>query len=207
MPDRPETFATSPLEQLDQSSAFSRELKALSERPAVAPSQAPPEQPGSSGNQARTAERPDQPNRQQDRSGHHNPSEQHGQPGSDSTTQHEKSQLGLFGDVALDVSLAAGAVIAAEAIGAFVFKNPKLAAAAVESATASGRIALASDRIAMQLGKTAIWAGTMGTGVAARHYSYELLTGESESWNASSRHFGLGVFAVTVSRKLSDKFL
>ncbi|MBS1956089.1 MAG: hypothetical protein JST89_18035 [Cyanobacteria bacterium SZAS-4] len=197
---------------VDQSNAMSQELKVLSERPAPVASATPTEQVQSTPTPSQTLDQ---------RAADQNKSNLPGGAISNdrAAKPKEESHLGWLANDVLDISLAGAAIFGAEAIGAVVFRNPKLGAMAVETATGTAKVGLAAESASFGskfafltadkvLKSTAIVGGTYGSAIVARHYGYEALTGQEESWKSSVGEFGKGLILATLTRKavsLSDK--
>jgi len=177
----------------DQSSALTHELKVLSERP----------------------NQPDNRIENKDSSTYHLP-EVTVHDGTTPKPKPEESHLGALGNTTLNFGIAAAVVVSAEVLGAVLFRSPKLAEAALESASGSTKLGLAatetaaltskfgfltSDAAAV-LGKTSIYAGSTAIGIGVRHYSYAELTGQQESWKESSYQVARGLTPV-VALKLT----
>ena len=201
----------------DQSSSVLHELRVLSERPTPPQTQTLPGQDGQAPSVAYAP--PEQPVASQISTDHlpavsmHDDAAAHPKP--------EESKLGLIPNELLNLGIAAGAIWGAEAIGAVVFRSPQLAEMALQTAAGSAKVGLAAEtavaatkfgflsgETAQLYGKVGIWTGTYGAGIAARHYSYEALTGQKESWFDSANQVGKGVIALMLTRqamRMSDK--
>lgn len=224
MPQSTESFSDISPFVNSQSDAVSRELKVLSERPAPIASpptlQAPPTEQAPPPTPTQTIDqRPSAQNDSNlpgatlnDRAG--------GTLNDRTAKSKEESHLGWFANDVLNIGLAGAAIVGAEAIGAVVFRSPKLATMALETASGTTKIGLAAAESAPLASKfayltadrvlksTAIVGGTYGSAIVARHYGYEALTGHEESWKQSAGEFGKGLLYATLARQLvkwSDK--
>ncbi len=211
MPSPTENFSEiSPLPQ-DQSDSVSRELRALSERPApLATTQTASDLPAPTASPIL-----DQRQAYQTNSNLPDVALRDSSPKS-----KEENRLGWLANDLLDVGLAGAAIFSAEAVGAVVFRSPKLAGMAIETAAGSSKLGLAAIETTAATSKfgfltadkvlksAAIVGGTYGSAIAARHYGYEALTGHEESWKESTGQFGKGLLYVMAARTLvkwSDK--
>lgn len=104
----------------------------------------------------------------------------------------------------INVTIATAAIFGAEALCAVVFKNPKLAFGAIEALETTAKLSPLATRIVIGAG---IYGTAMTGAVAARHYAYQSITGNKETWLQSANETGIGVFSVTVGTKLTDKIM
>ncbi len=225
-----EDFSTISPSSNDQSSAVLRELNVLSERPLPPP--LVPVQIDQSASESAIAA---QQRAMRDSNATQLPPVSVHDGGTRENSGAQENKLDTLPNQLLNLGLAAAAICGAEAIGAVVFRNPKLAGMALETATGSAKVGLASAELAAgtssldlaanltkasskfgfltgdsaQLyGKISIFAGTYGTSIAARHYSYAALTGQEESWMDSFNQVGTGAIGIMLGRQLwkwSDK--
>jgi hypothetical protein len=202
----------------DQSSALTNELKSLSERPT--PPQMPPGQERPPSATPSTASL-DTSTPGQTPAKHLPDVTVHDGTTAKPKPKPEENRLGWLSNEALNLGVGAAVVFGAEAIGAAVFRSPKLAEAALETAAGSTKLATESAGLASKfeflrnndyarvVGKSAIYATSAGLGTAARHYGYAELTGHEESWDQSKNQAVSGIFQVGLTRrimKLTDKF-
>lgn len=208
----------------DQSTSFLNELKILSERPSAPQVQSVQETQFLTGPSAA----PEQRSSSLDGTAPVSAAALSEQVGAQE--QHEsKEKLDALPNSLLNLGIAAAAIWGAEAIGAVVFRSPKLAAMAFETAAGSTKAGIATAELAAggaklgaaaelsaasakfgfltgdtaQLyGKISIFAGTYGAGIAARHYSYEALTGQQESWMDSANQVGTGAIGLLAGRQI-----
>lgn len=222
MPPIEDFSAFSPFSN-DQSSSVLRELNVLSERPLPRPLvPVQNDQSVSAATEARESTTRESNTTQIPPVSVHD-------DGTRESSGSKESKLSTLPNQLLNLGLAAAAICGAEAIGAVVFRNPKLAGMALETATGSAKFGLASTELAAgtssldlaanltkasskfgfltgdsaQLyGKISIFAGTYGTSIAARHYSYAALTGQEESWMDSFNQVGTGAIGIMLGRKV-----
>lgn len=118
------------------------------------------------------------------------------------STQISKSKES-WGDFALDTVLGAGAMIAAEAVTGYFFKNPEIGASAVNAIENSSKLAPVVSstfgRVAIRMGS---YGAAWGTTTVTRHYASEIITGKSESWKDSSTHAAWGIGTYATAKRL-----
>jgi hypothetical protein len=172
---------------LDQSSAFSLELQALT-RPAPVTDQAAPRLQAAKNN-ASVENLP--PLLIQGHAPHSDMATTPNPPADD-------HKLHGMGNVAINIGYAAAAITATEAVIGMSTKNPELLGMAAKSLEEGG--------VGMTLIQALTPAAAMGTAVAARHYTVGAL-GKPESWQNSVNQIGIGALEFVVGSKITSKFI
>jgi hypothetical protein len=111
----------------------------------------------------------------------------------------DNQRLGEFTNVAIDVGLAAVAMYGAEALIGLATKNPEIVAMAGESLAEGGKIGLSGPLF--WLGATTTYEATLGSAMVARHYMVSAL-GKPESWIDSGFNIAGGSALVFTRLKL-----
>lgn len=116
-------------------------------------------------------------------------------------TENSGGKVTGYASAIADIGLGTAAVIVAEVVTGILTKNPKFEALALQTYTEGGTLALLTNpQVFARVGLPGIASFSAAT--AARHYSAEALTGESESWSSSSNHVFIGQIAFLGSRYL-----
>ncbi|MBS1956992.1 MAG: hypothetical protein JST89_22575 [Cyanobacteria bacterium SZAS-4] len=192
-----EDFSTIAQPANDQSSAVLHELGVLSERPAPAQAQLAQYAPPQSESSAAPDKRVNCPD-----NAAHLPTVTVQEDGSRARAESKEHQTGTLTNQLTNLGLAAAALWGAEAIGAVVFRSPKLAAMALETGAGSAKVGLEST----ELGAEALKAAN-ARAAAADLLAQSAKLGQTADLAAGSSKLGLAEQLATGSSnlKLADQ--